>query len=492
MLKIDQGIASHSASKTDIWIGTYSEKEGKESKVIVKLFVDRYQLNHRPYSSGQEYMHELSVYQYLTQELVLNPIYQIRNIIPLVTTVQYSYHELLDQLKTDLSLDTKTIQYNLLQNTLYMLGISAQKKRQKINQRRALPTFSPQDNDIPLSDGKTLNLLQTHYVGMVTPKMQMCSLSNFISKGFIQSDSDFMEYLFILFMTLFAMSKKGINQNDLHWGNVIMDRVFRKKYQVRSYFIVYENNLIFINKRYTPYIYDFDRASVRHKYISFLQHYKKGGNCPTFHSKRDLLKTICCAYHAANSYSRSLASSLLENLVLSPTLRHQIRQTNPSCWLTSVSGTDSLLCDPVQLQQSIPSWSQCLQWVLSHCRFPVFDLRLFLRSATSGTFSIQERHSIQSILTMVYSQLLRFQITSSQYIRHNFQYMNENSLSERDSLLLIWKRFLDDKQKRQRERHFPLYKPIQPSSAEPMQIQIQPSPKKPSSAEPMQIQQFSI
>jgi len=490
MLKIIQGIPSHSASKTDLYSGIYRE-HGMEYPVILKLFVDQYQFNHQMYSIGKEYMHELSIYQYLTRELVLNPILQIRNIIPLVTYVEYNYVDLLRKLEQDLSLNRNVIEYNLLKNTFYMLGISSQRHRQKINQERTvIPPLSNIDNYV-ISNG-TLNLLHTHYVGIVTPKMQMCSFADYIAKGHIQSNSDFMEYLFIILMTLYAMANKGINQNDLHWGNIIMDQRYKRQYQLKPYFIVYEKKLIFIHKPYTPYIYDFDRATIQHKYLKMLQGYQKGGNCPTFHAKRDLLKTICCAYHAANTFSRSLALSILDHLVLSPSLRTKIIQTNTSCWLTTLSGTDSILCDSRELVHSIPSWTYCLHWVLSQGGFSVWDTSIFFRS--SG-LTDEERNSIQSILKIISPKLVKYQISPSQYILHNLQFMKQ-SLYERNHLLLTWEFLLDQYHQ---EKLKTKQRSIRQTSYEPMDVQVQskptpmlqfrPKPKsKPTSYEPMDIQ----
>jgi len=459
MLKIRQGLGKSSASKTDIYI---AEKDHR--LYIIKLFVKEIKKGKgHTIQMGEDYLHELMIYQRLTQELISNSLLQIRNIVPLTESLQYTFHELLEKLNKDLkspTLSSHKILRNLVDNTLFMIHES--RTRVKINQQS---TFDqPLDMNLLHNFGPThLDILSTKYMGIVTPKMDQCSFSTFFQEK-IKTIPEFMDYLFLILITQLAMSEIGINQNDLHWGNILVDHQYLAPHQTRHYLLVYKGFLIWIDKPSTPYIYDFDRASIQGKYIQHLRYLKHGGNCPTFHKNRDLLKTLCCSYHACMYKSKTIpifgmiAQTIMKDLILSSKIRKNIALSNASCWMATVGQKDSILCQNKDLDRGMKSWDECIQWVFSQTQYkkiPLTDLEIPPTRLSVFSYSHSLCQQFFSIMKNIDQEIQRSKMNISTFLLHNFQFMGSMHHLLKDPYhqktilcLLLHQSYLEYKQKK--------------------------------------------
>jgi len=414
MLKIRQGLDKNSASRTDILIA-----EKHHQLLIIKLFVS--DMGSKP--MGEEYRHELLIYQRLTKELISNPFLHIRNIVPLNESIQYTFEEFYRKLCQDLqsnTLSSHQLLRNLVENTLFMLGQT--KTRVKINQEKTIdhPLSMDALKDYGLNH---LNLLSTQFTGMVTPKMESLSFSSFFYHH-ITTVPELMDYLFLILITQFAMSEIGINQNDLHWGNILVDHHYVAPHQTRHYLLMYEDSLLWIDKPYTPYLYDFDRASIRGQKIPHLQLVKHGGNCPTFHPKRDLLKTLCCLYHACVHKSKTqpafstIARFIMRQLITSPSIKKNIRSTNASCWMETARGKNSMLCNNKELEKGVKSWKECLEWVYSQTQY----LKIKCVDFYAPSLSVHPCRLLLSLFQKMDLEIQRSNTNLSTFLRHNVQF----------------------------------------------------------------------
>lgn len=414
-----QGFKSNSASNTDIW---EANDKRTQKPVIFKAYIIAYYVEQngkvtleRRKETDADYallLHETKVYRSLRDHLIVP--YNVRNILCIAGEGRFTSAQLVNFIRTSTrvkpKLDDAAINHNVLSNGRFLLDISRERSRASITSDRWLntPPLTAADLKVPMkkNPGAFVRFDKPiEYGCMVTPKINQLPFGQFVSAGGF-TPKVFMNYFAVLLLTLFLMSTWGVNQNDLHWYNILMDDKFfgpdpRHK---RKYFIVYGEDVYLVDNPYILYLYDFDRAAVAkhvNQTLSSRTHYSQGGSCPKFHPKRDFVKTLCCAYKALEDLTSSqdpqlvniaaadkaefgrIQDEIFRTLVLTDELRVAITEANTYCWMTT--GDTSVMCSDSTIEKGLTTRERIVEWALgrtSYARFTLTELAQLSRSPT--------------------------------------------------------------------------------------------------------------
>jgi len=415
-----QGFKSNSASNTDIWEAI---DKRTQRRVIFKAYILAYYLEQngkvtleRRKESDPDYallIHETKVYRSLRDQLIIP--YNVRNILCIAGEGRFTSAQLVNFIRTSTKvkpkLDDASINHNVLSNGRFLLDISRERSRASITSDRWVntPPLTAADLKVPLK--KTGGYVRfdkpVEYGCMVTPKINQLPFGQFIVAGGF-TPKVFMNYFAVLLLTIFLMSTWGVNQNDLHWYNILMDDKFfgpdpRHK---RKYFVVYGEEVYLIDNPYILYLYDFDRAAVSkhiNQTLTSRTHYSQGGSCPKFHPKRDFVKTLCCAYKALQDLISpddpqlvSIAAAdkpefmriqdeIFRTLVLTDELRSAITDANTYCWMTK--GDTSVMCSDSIIEKGLVTRERIVEWALGRTSYARFTLRELSQLSRSPTFT---------------------------------------------------------------------------------------------------------
>lgn len=166
------------------------------------------------------------------------------------------------------------------------------------------------------------------------------TLSKLINNASISTEQK-MRTVCVLFYAIMCLSAVEINQNDMHWGNVLVTRVDD------PYFIIMDGEVYFIEApSYIPILFDFDRGVMKGENIEALRPFMHGGNCPSFHKNRDFFKALCFVgkYSSEMRPLTVLLDEILDRRVADFILRDR------NCWLTTARN-DSLYCTDEYMNQ---------------------------------------------------------------------------------------------------------------------------------------------
>lgn len=390
-LVIRTGYESNSASPTDI-----IECENVEDNItlIGKVFINEIGIIHKNTQEHQmKYNNiflerEVMIYTFILNKLIIP--YNMRNLLSIYDTVNITFNKFANWLYNSINLNQDNVYYNLLRNTKFLLRLPEIRKYRR-------PSLTQENDKIPTENdlfvrydkNNIIRLDKTKYTILFTPKINQLSLKNFvISNKEILHPTEFMNYMFVLFTTIKQLSDKGINQNDLHWGNILMnndefnnDVLFQKKY-----FYVYNDKVLIIDNDFTLIIYDFDRAVIKNENIKELEQYARAGNCSKFHPKRDVTKNICSMYHYIESYllehnfeQYSNILNDIENKIIksreSKMFDILTDEENIHCWFEQ-EGQLSLLCDNYSLDNDIIDIDSIINWIFSYTSFEKINIEL--------------------------------------------------------------------------------------------------------------------
>lgn len=268
------GIKSDSSSPTDIWI----VRDKKDWTLLVAKIFSRDKSTF-PYSELLE--REKIIYQKIKKELI-----EEKGILFFVN-IRYSenYISPFELLRWASSFSrSKCLLKNLIKNIDYIMNISEERVSITENMNCKIG-----DSDYS-ADFEKLEKMEKKGIifgAIVTEMIQGGSFSRWIIKNPLKLCSEIMAYLFF---AIFCLAEKGINQNDLHWSNILVE--------TKGPHIGKEKIAAFMGKFYSfemkefPVLFDFDRAAIRGEKETLL---KK--NCQTFHKKRDIVKTMCSFHH---------------------------------------------------------------------------------------------------------------------------------------------------------------------------------------------------
>jgi hypothetical protein len=371
---------SASASPTDIW--EVQEKKTNE-EYIAKIFIEQVfnieKNNFVEPTTSVLLNHEINVYQYLKEQLIEDR--NVRNILRIIDTAEFDFEEAFKVIERSnivkqKNLTSNQIVRNLLNNCRYMLF-------RPPGGRKAVTTSTtlnaPISEDEHIVNG--LELFRVKFKSILTPVIRGGSLSSMLIKNEKTIPPwIFMRYMYVLFTTLSAMSDSGVNQNDLHFGNVLVDENFAggPEFRKRYFLISPSEDALLIDNDLTLFIYDFDRAAIRGgkgKYTEQLNRVRRGGNCPEFHPKRDFLKILCLMYHFLNQTNfnskykkrfERIKNEIMDKLITSSVIRKAILLENGACWLQTAEN-DSIHCDAELLNSGMLEGGDIMNWCFRYC-----------------------------------------------------------------------------------------------------------------------------
>lgn len=371
-----KGRGSMSASQTDTFI---VEHKLTKKRYFVKLFVKSFNKeNPEEYALLKQ---ERQVYRFLKQKLFP---YNIRNILyPFQAQgpmTKLTYKELFQLVKQSSynKLTSKQIRENIIVNTMYMMGIDDDEDRKPLDAKRVhSPHMDPYVEQY---------IERTVYKFIMTPlvgEIEYDDYSDFLEKNKkFWTPKTLSRYMAVLLLTIYQMAKVGINQNDLHFGNILIsDQVFGPTpYYSRTYLIVTRKLTYIVDNKYTLFIYDFDRSAVRGRYNPILESTEHAGNCPEFHPKRDILKIICSFYQHIFYLTRThldvypYQDQLLDTVIPNPTLRDRIKQAKKHCYL-SPQGSEhtSLYCMSEVLNDGVLDVEKILKFFFKQADFKTVE-----------------------------------------------------------------------------------------------------------------------
>lgn len=381
-----EGFEKVSGSKTDIWV---IRQKGTQQKYLMKVFVNLDESGNHP-ESYHLLKNELKVYQLLTSELIQKN--HIRNIVPIRAIETVHAEELIRFVARSSKIPETVIRDNLIVNTLYMLERSDDKKRIDEYQE---PNFFNTMFNLGQSLSSTLHLDSIKYSFFITRFIDGSQdIGTYLEDPEFSTDIlQVWRCLSIALLTVYHLARIGINQNDLHFGNILLskasyyggvDQMDIPMYK-KSYLLVFENQTVIVQNEYTPFVFDFDRASILNQHVVTLDDYENVGNCPKFHEKRDLIRFLA-ELHASfriliqnfksmratqyvEIYSKYLHS--IESWVSHPKLRAYVTTLDPY-HNSNVSVNRKVLCNDKILDTGVADFPSILKEFFRAAKFPSF------------------------------------------------------------------------------------------------------------------------
>ena len=441
-----QGFDSSSASRTDIW-------EAKDNKTgapfIFKAFVTQYHVTDRREEkttadvplSADLLLHELNTYKALRTALIDNPLINCRNILCIAGDGEFDAIDLKNFLLKNSTLSSRNIQLNIYNNLLFLLRLSDSHDRKAIDTIVKNPrTIQLGDLQIPFGNVDMIRLdYPIRYHCMITPKIDRQSLSDAIEEGKVINLSNLMRYLFVIAVTILMMSSVGVNQNDLHWGNILLSKSYYgpSPLHKRKYLLIFDDKVLLIDNPRIPILFDFDRAAIQNVRVPDLEAddmYSMGGNCPNFHRKRDFLKFLCCIWHYCNILQKrdpaaqTVQKEIMNTLVFSESIRSAITSSHRACWLTSAENQNiSILCMSEALDKGMTSVLDIIRWVERKANFISCTVNELVAFPKQKALSIG-RTRVQTLIREFSEDLTAEQLSSpqllEQVVRANIQFIN--------------------------------------------------------------------
>jgi hypothetical protein len=327
-----KGLPSNSASPTGTWIIEFKNGTNYEGlnirKVFMKWFVSTDSLSlydidklDRDYIgdiSGLEY--EIDIYRG-----VIRPLIDL-NICPnfiryLGSGVRCSFKDLRNMLKDHVPIDIYNIEKNLERNILYMLN--AKRKRPSIE---IITQDEKYDYIKEVKEETRYNLLLNELVNMDTTRTFSNILDNEFDNGITE---EIWKIIFQVIAACYAMSLSKMVHNDLHTGNIYVERIPKTKvtYIIDGKCYTFET----VNK---VLLYDFDRSYVERfginpKVLVESRSCTSSNQCNTFIPNKDMFKFF--SYVTYELIDRSInpadLSKILNLLANNETAQNKIYKT---------------------------------------------------------------------------------------------------------------------------------------------------------------------
>jgi hypothetical protein len=383
---VDPSQLTDTDSRSDIWLVNNSQINYdcimKISFLSVTLVTsDGKEVKYEP-ASGILLEHEIEIYKYILTNLIQKN--NVRNVLRIIDSLKVDAKQMQSFLQTT-GLDKNQLTQNVVSNFNFMLGFTSERTRidkKSIRTENVVtkgPFITNRNNDQAQADYTKPLQLQV----LVTPKIQGTFDQLVFAKKF--SSWEFMRYMFILFTTLSELAVQGINQNDMHFGNVLVDKSFTGGPEFnKNYLLVFNQSCILIDLPYTLFIYDFNLSTCTLdmgkaiKPVLDLPEYKSKGNCPNFHPKRDFFRLLCSMYHFIqtmknrNVYApedqqvfNQIQEEIITRLFLNDSIRKKIVNEDSNCWFVNVDGI-SLLCNDSTLNTGLVEITDILNWCFGY------------------------------------------------------------------------------------------------------------------------------
>ncbi len=313
----DKGYESNSASATDIYVVNIKQMQnylGSNNTFIMKIFdVDQ------DTRSGGLLQYENSIYN-LTNTFLDK--HYTRNI---VSKIAYSknctFNDICMVLSNKNGCDTE-IQKQLLENLSIMYcspykyqiisdhnqsGSSKPISKTRPAIKKSARPSNPALNTFVEQCAKTLNtsqndlnqkLFHSNYGFIMTKAVDGGSFHEFmfdiLKSDFSDDDIYYLsEVIYQIFFTLHVFASRGMNHNDIHLGNALIDK---KKLPYETEFSLYvtpDKQVRCISSKFIPRIFDFDRATTSQKPNKMEQNLENSGQSNRFNSRRDFIKFSC-------------------------------------------------------------------------------------------------------------------------------------------------------------------------------------------------------
>ena len=214
-------------------------------------------------------------------------------------------------------------------------------------------------------DAKSLSeLLLTVDLGFIMTKSAHGTGDFFslITKEAIIPDDVMYAYIFQLYYTLYVFSSSGMNHNDLHLGNILMDARMSSETPIAGFVLPSNNQILFVNTPQVPRVFDYDRSTTEdmpNKLEDWLQEY---GQTNEFYPLKDFLKVSCQIIEILGNRYPDLAKVLSDDIEQYPGKLMRFKNATGDCFYMHSNGKDgSYLNDQPIMSQLLYSPEKMLE-----------------------------------------------------------------------------------------------------------------------------------
>lgn len=372
------------ASPTDLFIVKDTETN---KEYVFKVFIEEYtiiQKNNRqmyiqPGPDTIDLIHEIRMYKTLRESIIIP--YNVRNLLCIHGDGKFVLKDYVQLVTRSTSLTELQALNNVVQNTKSMLKFP-DSKQVVITESNPVSSI---EAEFLIDKKYIIDIKQPIlYHAISTPRLNPLFIDACIDPEHKKATSskEFMNYIFLVLVTEFILSGFGFNHNDLHAGNIYLDKTYfgPSEHHKRVYLLVYNTHVLLINNEYIPYIYDFDRSIQKNKSRKSLRddNFIAGGNCPRFHPKRDFVRTLCMVYQFIQVYNLKhipdfsvIQYEILNNLMSSPKLRKIIEKDESFMCFMRDSDNVSVSCKDVHID-TVKKREDILDWALKKTSYSYF------------------------------------------------------------------------------------------------------------------------
>ncbi len=423
------GFKSISASPTDIW----ELEDTKTGEIcIAKIFilsfvtVEKADLTKRRKEvpeTAELLIGETKTYGILKNKILDSPKLQGRNFVPYITHFELTSEQMINTLianKRRLGLTDNQLINNLCDNTRSMLLQT--RGRKAINDKSASNALNPLWRaEKAVYDSGSLFVGDVQYGFLVTKKIEQLTLYDYIQEK-EKYASSLCQIVFKILVAIRSMIEIGLNQNDLHFGNILMNKNYKYTPDDCASYCVFVDDYITIfegtDQDYTPLIFDFDRSATVSRDNRELGKYEKYGNCPNYGHHRDYIKFICGLYKICENHRhaeiRELAPEILNSLILTNDLRQRFKTEPTSCFFTE--GPTSIQCDEKYVEKNMASMSDAMKF--------------FREKAFGRLYWAEIGKSWNAISIKAHVAAISAGLDADRYFARNLQYIN-GSISQK-------------------------------------------------------------
>ena len=372
-----KGVGSNSSSPTDTYVlnikqDTINERLKQNNQFFMKLFV----VNLDKHYNNETLSYEQEIYRFTNKLLKQG---NTRNLVPLVAhSKECTFNDICMMLsnKEGCADDIRQqLLFNLSAIASATVCSDAHFYNHKLPDRKAITSNKNKTNDIQkLMKADKEYFKQCAYSMNKTPEEFFDIISNF-ELGFIMTksaqgtgsfydfltskiatDDEMIQYIFQIFYTIHEFQLQGLNHNDLHLGNILMDQRWPSELQIALY-VTSTGKVVVIKTNEVPRIFDYDRSTMKNfpnKLEDWLIPY---GQVNKFSPQRDFLKIGCelltqfSHFTMSNKYPKSYLA-VKNSLELIPDSIESERTKTGNCFLTQSDYT-SLLADDVWMNNNI-------------------------------------------------------------------------------------------------------------------------------------------
>ena len=361
-----KGTGSNSSSATDTYIlnikqDAINERLKQNNQFFMKLFVSDAKILYDP----SKLIYEQEIYRF-TNKLLIDGT--TRNLVPLVAySRQCTFSDICMMLSNKDGCDEE-IRQQLVFNLATIVcsaDIELDHKRKAITPNQIIK-FSKKETKyfedcadvMGVTGDEFADTISNMQLGFIMTKSAQGS-GNFkysFGKGLI-NDDEMIQHIFQIFYTLYEFQLQGLNHNDLHLENILMDQRWPSELPIALY-ITSTGKAIPIKTKEVSRIFDYDRSTMK-KNPNKLEWLAEYGQVNEFSPQRDFLRLGCTltSYLGLNlNIFKKSYDALLDSLELVPNSIESEKSKSGNCYLAQSDGTSLLAND---------------EWMGKHIRKPV-------------------------------------------------------------------------------------------------------------------------